>query len=69
MDPDSPAEKSGLIKDDIINKIGDREVSTVDDVREALAGDKSELRVDVSRAGKKVEIIVKISKPLNRGRF
>lgn len=69
VEPGSPAEKSGLIKDDIINKIGDREVSTVDDVREALAGDKSELRVDVSRAGKKVEIIVKIPKPLNRGRF
>ena len=53
MDPDSSDEKSGLIKDYIISKIGNREVDTVEDVRAALPGDNSELRMYVSSAGKK----------------
>ena len=58
--PDSPAEKSGVHPGDVIQKVGERKVTTIDDVMDAAfyltAGD--EVPVTVLRAGQSVEIKV-----------
>jgi serine protease Do len=67
--PDSPAEKAGLKKDDVILHIGDKEVSSIEDVREAITAGEGKIRLDLWRDGKKIELTVTIPKPLKRGRF
>jgi len=57
---DSPAEKSGILPGDLILKVGDRTISTLDDVLNAAfyltAGD--EVPLTVSRGGKTMEMKV-----------
>ena len=67
--PDSPAAKAGLKKDDIVRHVGDKEVSSIEEVREAITASEGNIRLDVWRDGKKVELIVSIPKPLKRGNF
>lgn len=67
--PDSPAEKAGLKKDDVVLHIGDKEVSSIEDVREAITASEGKIRLDLLREGKKIELMVSIPKPLKRGRF
>jgi S1-C subfamily serine protease len=56
--PDSPAEKSGVQPGDLIEKVGDRKVSTLEDVLDAAfyltAGD--EVPITVLRAGQTIAI-------------
>jgi serine protease Do len=58
--PNSPAEKSGVQPGDLILKVGDRAISTLDDVLNAAfyltAGD--EVPLTISRAGKTIAIKV-----------
>ncbi len=58
--PDSPAEKSGVKPGDLIVKVGDRKISSLEDVLNAAfyltAGD--EVPLTVSRGGQNVEIKV-----------
>ena len=67
--PDSPAEKAGLKKDDVVLHIGDKEVSSIEDMREAITASEGKIRLDLLREGKKIELMVSIPKPLKRGRF
>jgi S1-C subfamily serine protease len=67
--PDSPAEKAGLQKDDVVRHIGDKEVSSIQDVREAISSNEGNIRLEVWRDGKKIDFTVSIPKPLKRGNF
>jgi serine protease Do len=67
--PDSPADKAGLKKDDIISQLGDEEVTSIDDFRARLDKQELESKVEVLRSGKKVNLVVRFPKPLRRGRF
>lgn len=67
--PDSPAEKAGLKKDDVVRHIGDKEVSSIEDVREAITASEGNIRLDVWRDGKKIDLTVSIPRPLKRGSF
>lgn len=67
--PDSPADKAGLKKDDIISQLGDEEVTSIDDFRTRLDKQELESKVEVLRSGKKVNLVVRFPKPLRRGRF
>ncbi len=67
--PDSPADKAGLKKDDIISLFGDEEVGSIDDFRARLDNQESESKMEILRSGKKVNLVVRFPKPLRRGRF
>lgn len=67
--PDSPAEKAGLKKDDLIRHIGEKEMSSIEDVRKAITASEGNIRLDVWRDGKKIDLTVIIPKPLKRGNF
>jgi serine protease Do len=67
--PDSPADKAGLKKDDIISHFGDEEVGSIDDFRARLDNQESESKMEILRSGKKVNLVVRFPKPLRRGRF
>ncbi len=60
IQPDSPADKFGLKRGDVIVKIGDREVKSSEDVvyavRNKLAGDKVDF--EIYRDGKKINVEV-----------
>ena len=67
--PDSPADRAGLKKDDIINRLGDGEVGSIDNFRARLEKQELESKMEILRSGKQVELIVRFPKPLRRGRF
>lgn len=68
VDKDSPAEKSGLQKDDVITEINGKKVENVGNAREALRekNEKSVWNLKVTRGGNPVNIEVKIPKKLNK---
>jgi serine protease Do len=63
---DSPAEKAGLLKDDVITEIGGEKINNTDDARLQLAinKQKSNYNIKVNRNGKPISIDVKIPKKL-----
>jgi serine protease Do len=68
VDAESPAAKSGLMKDDVITEINDKKTTNVGEAREALyaKNEKSVWNLKVLRAGKTVNIEVKIPKNLRK---
>jgi serine protease Do len=63
---DSPAEKAGLQKDDVITAIGGKAVNNTDDAREQLQdnADKAAYTIKVMRNGKEITVDIKIPKKL-----
>ncbi|MEQ1796608.1 MAG: PDZ domain-containing protein [Lacibacter sp.] len=68
VDKDSPADKNGLQKDDIITEINGKKVENVGNAREALRekNEKNVWNLKVTRGGNPVNIEVKIPKKLNK---
>lgn len=68
VDTDSPAAKSGLMKDDVVTEINDKKVTNVSEARAALyaKNEKSVWNLKVLRAGKTVNVEVKIPKNLRK---
>lgn len=66
VDKDSPAEKAGLKKDDIVTEIGGKKVSNTDEVREALHDhmEKSAYNIKAARNGNAMSFDIKIPKKL-----
>jgi serine protease Do len=66
VDKDSPAEKAGLKKDDVVTEIGGKKVSNTDEVREALHDnmEKSAYNIKASRNGNAMSFDIKIPKKL-----
>lgn len=66
VDKDSPAEKAGLKKDDVVTEIGGRKVSNTDEVRDALHDnmEKSAYNIKASRNGSAMSFDIKIPKKL-----
>lgn len=66
VDADSPAEKAGLKKEDIVTEIGGKKVSNTDEVREGLHenADKSAYSIKANRNGKSMNFDIKIPKKL-----
>ena len=66
VDKDSPAEKAGLKKDDIVTEIGGKIVSNTDEVREQLheTQDKSSYNIKAKRNGNEMNFDIKIPKKL-----
>ncbi len=66
VDADSPAEKAGLKKDDIVTEISGKKVSNTDEVREGLHenADKSAYSIKANRSGKTMNFDIKIPKKL-----
>jgi serine protease Do len=65
-DKDSPAEKAGLKKDDIVTEIGGKKITNTDDAREQLHenADKSLYNIKAKRNGKEMSFDIKIPKKL-----
>ncbi len=65
-DKDSPAEKAGLQKDDIVTEIGGKKISNTDDAREQLMenAEKSAYNIKAKRNGKEMSFDIKIPKKL-----
>ncbi|MBK8088284.1 MAG: PDZ domain-containing protein [Chitinophagaceae bacterium] len=68
VDKDSPADKGGLQKDDVITEINGKKVENVGNAREALRekNEKNIWNLKVTRGGNPVNIEVKIPKKLNK---
>jgi len=66
VDKDSPAEKAGLKKDDIVTEIGGKKVTNTDEVREELHEnmDKSAYTIKATRNGSTMSFEIKIPKKL-----
>ncbi len=66
IDKDSPAEKAGLKKDDIVTEIGGNKVSNTDEVREQLHKnvEKSAYTIKANRNGSSMTFDIKIAKKL-----
>ena len=66
VDKDSPAEKAGLKKDDVVTEIGGKKVSNTDEVREQLHDnmEKSAYNIKASRNGNAMSFDIKIPKKL-----
>lgn len=66
VDADSPAEKAGLKKDDIVTEIGGKKVSNTDEVREQLHenADKASYNIKATRNGSSMSFDIKIPKKL-----
>lgn len=66
VDKDSPAEKAGLKKDDIVTEIAGKKVSNTDEVREQLhdSVDKSSYNIKATRNGTAMSFDIKIPKKL-----
>jgi serine protease Do len=66
VDKDSPAEKAGLKKDDVVTEIGGTKVSNTDEVRDALHdnSDKATYTIKASRNGSNMSFDIKIPKKL-----
>jgi serine protease Do len=65
-DKDSPAEKAGLKKDDIVTEIGGKKIATTDDAREQLMenAEKSSYNIKAKRNGTEMSFDIKIPKKL-----
>lgn len=65
-DKDSPAEKAGLKKDDIVTEIGGKKIANTDDAREQLMenADKSSYNIKAKRNGSEMSFDIKIPKKL-----
>ncbi|MFZ1452190.1 MAG: PDZ domain-containing protein, partial [Ferruginibacter sp.] len=66
VDKDSPAEKAGLKKDDVVTEIGGKKVSNTDEVRDALHDnmEKSAYNIKAARNGNTLSFDIKIPKKL-----
>lgn len=66
VDKDSPAEKGGLKKDDVVTEIGGTKVSNTDEVRDALHdnAEKAAYTIKASRNGSNMNFDIKIPKKL-----
>ena len=66
VDKDSPAEKAGLKKDDVITEIGGKKVSNTDEVREQLHDNMERFayNIKVTRNGTTMSFDIKIPKKL-----
>jgi len=66
VDKDSPAEKAGLKKDDLVTEIGGKKVSNTDEVREQLHDnmEKSTYTIKATRNGSNMSFDIKIPKKL-----
>ena len=65
-DKDSPAEKAGLKKDDIVTEIGGKKITNTDDARDQLHenAEKSSYNIKAKRNGKEMSFDIKIPKKL-----
>jgi len=66
VDKDSPAEKAGLKKDDIVTEIGGKKVTNTDEMREGLMDnmEKSSYNIKATRNGSSMSFDIKIPKKL-----
>jgi serine protease Do len=66
VDKDSPAEKAGLKKDDVVTEIGGIKVSNTDEVRDALHDnmEKAAYNIKAARNGNAMSFDIKIPKKL-----
>lgn len=66
VDKDSPAEKAGLKKDDVVTEIGGKKVTNTDEVREQLHEqvEKSAYTIKATRNGNVMSFDIKIPKKL-----
>lgn len=66
VDEDSPAEKAGLKKDDIIERLNDKEVTSVDGLRKLVQDIKEgdAIKAKINRSGKQQEVEIKFPKKL-----
>jgi serine protease Do len=66
VDKDSPAEKAGLKKDDVVTEIGGKKVTNTDEVRQQLHEqmEKSAYTIKASRNGNAMSFDIKIPKKL-----
>jgi len=66
VDKDSPAEKAGLKKDDIVTEIGGKKVANTDDARDQLheTQDKSSYNIKAKRNSSEMSFDIKIPKKL-----
>lgn len=66
VDKDSPAEKAGLKKDDVVTEIGGTKVTNTDEVRDALHDnvEKAAYTIKASRNGSAMNFDIKIPKKL-----
>jgi len=66
VEKDSPAEKAGLKKDDVVTEIGGKKVSNTDEVREQLHEnmEKSAYTIKATRNGNNMSFEIKIPKKL-----
>jgi serine protease Do len=67
VDKDSPAEKAGLKKDDIVTSIGGEKITNTDEAREQLQenAEKSTYTIKAKRNGSEMSFDIKIPKKLN----
>ncbi len=63
---DSPADKAGLQKDDVVTEIGGKKINNTDDAREQLMenAEKSSYTIKAKRNGKEMSFDIKIPKKL-----
>ena len=66
IDKDSPAEKAGLKKDDIVTEIGGKKITNTDEMREGLMDnmEKSTYNIKATRNGSAMSFDIKIPKKL-----
>ncbi|GAB2830430.1 Do family serine endopeptidase [Ferruginibacter profundus] len=66
IDKESPAEKAGLKKDDVVTEIGGKKVTNTDDAREQLMenAEKSTYNIKARRNGSEMSFDIKIPKKL-----
>lgn len=66
VDKESPADKAGLKKDDIVTEVGGKKVSNTDDAREQLqdSQEKSSYTIKARRNGNEMSFDIKIPKKL-----
>ncbi|MGG9964701.1 PDZ domain-containing protein [Ferruginibacter sp. SUN106] len=66
IDKESPAEKAGLKKDDVVTEIGGKKVTNTDDAREQLMenAEKSTYTIKAKRNGSEMSFDIKIPKKL-----
>ena len=66
VDKDSPAEKAGLKKDDIVTEIGGKKITNTDEMREGLMDsmEKSAYNIKATRSGSTMSFDIKIPKKL-----
>lgn len=66
VDKDSPAEKAGLKKDDVVTEIGGKKVSNTDEAREQLSAnrEKSAYNIKATRNGNAMSFDISIPKKL-----